>query len=106
MHNLIVVGSVAHDWIQNNNRHYRVNSSQNVQVPDMEVGRQNFLNMLSEYSNIELIISTGPLLANSIQMNGTRIVRIMTADDQRIWQASIWTDASYDGDLTRFSGAS
>ncbi|CAF0883156.1 unnamed protein product [Adineta ricciae] len=29
----------------------------------------------------------------------------MMANDQRVWQVSIWSDANYDGDLTRFSDA-
>ena len=39
-------------------------------------------------------------------MNGTRIVQVTTADDRRTWKASVWIDASYEGDLVRFSGAS
>jgi hypothetical protein len=39
-------------------------------------------------------------------MNGTRIVQITTADDRRTWEASVWIDASYEGDLVRFSNAS
>jgi hypothetical protein len=39
-------------------------------------------------------------------MNGTRIVQVTTADDRRVWKASVWIDASYEGDLVRFSGAS
>ena len=102
----IVFGSVGFDWIQNNDRYFKVNSSHHVRQPDMEVGQQSFLDLLAVHPNIELILSTGPLLSDGVRMNGTRIVQVMTTNDQRIWQAKIWIDASYDGDLTRFSGAS
>lgn len=72
----------------------------------MEVGRQSFLDLLALHSNIELIVSTGPLLSGGIRMNGTHIVQLIAAHSERIWQARMWIDASYDGDLTRFSGAS
>jgi hypothetical protein len=61
---------------------------------------------LSVHSNIELITGTGPSISESLQMNGTRIVQVTTADDRRTWKASVWIDASYEGDLVRFSGAS
>jgi hypothetical protein len=72
----------------------------------MNISRQSFLDILSVYSNIELITGTGPLIGESLHMNGTRIVQVTTADDRRIWKASVWIDASYEGDLVRFSGAS
>ena len=82
-----------------------MNSSNHVYQPGAEVGTQSFLNLLALHSNIELIVSTGPLLPNSVYMNDTRIVQVTTTDKERIWRASMWIDASYDGDLTRFSGA-
>lgn len=72
----------------------------------MDVGCQSFLNILKQHPNIDLILSTGPLLPDTMQMNGTRILQVATTNNKRIWQASMWIDASYDGDLTRFSGVS
>jgi hypothetical protein len=72
----------------------------------VNIGLQSFFDILSVHSNIELITGTGPLIGESLKMNGTRIVEVMTADDRRTWQASVWIDASYEGDLVRFSGAS
>ncbi len=72
----------------------------------MNISRQSFLDILSVHSNIELITGTGPLIGESLHMNGTRIVQVTTVDDRRIWKASVWIDASYEGDLVRFSGAS
>ena len=72
----------------------------------MTVGNQSFFDLLAVHPNVELILSTGPLLPGSVRMNGTRIEQVTTTGDQRMWQAAIWIDASYDGDLTRFAGAS
>lgn len=102
----LVFGSVAFDWIQNNDQYYKINSSQHVYQPNMEVSTQSFLNMLAVHSNIELILSTGPLLLGSVRMNGTRIVQACTSYSAPIWEASMWIDASCEGDLTRFSGVS
>jgi hypothetical protein len=59
----------------------------------MDVGRQSFLDLLALYSNIELIVSTGPLLSDGIRMNDTRIIRIVAAHSERLWQTSMWIDA-------------
>ena len=83
-----------------------MNSSNHVRQPNMEVGSQSFRELLAHYTNIELVLSTGPLLPDSVKMNGTRIAQVVAARSERIWQAKVWIDASYDGDLTRFSGAS
>ena len=72
----------------------------------MKIGYQSFHELIANYSNIELFTGTGPLVGNSLQMQGTRIVQITTATDQRTWQASVWVDGSYEGDLVRFSNAS
>lgn len=72
----------------------------------MKVGTQSFRDLLARHPNIELILSTGPLLSSGVKINGTRIVQAVTTVSQRIWQAKIWIDASYDGDLIRFSGTS
>ena len=72
----------------------------------MNVSRQSFLDLISNHSNIQLITGTGPLIGESLKMNGTRIIQITTADDRRTWEASVWIDGSYEGDLVRFSGAS
>ena len=102
---VIVVGSVAHDWIQNNYNYYK-HASGPVYQPDVNIGYQSFLDILSNHSNIQLITGTGPLIGDSLKMNGTRVVQVTTADDRRIWKASVWIDGSYEGDLVRFSGAS
>ncbi len=101
----LVIGTVAFDWIQNNNKYYKVNGSHPVYKPDMYVGLQSFLDLLALYPTINLITETEALMLQSVLMNGTRIIQITTANDRRTWQASVWIDASYDGDLTRFSGA-
>jgi hypothetical protein len=68
---LIVYGSIAFDWIQNNDRYYKINSSNHVHQADMEFGSQSFRELLDRHTNIELILSTGPLLSDSIKMNET-----------------------------------
>jgi hypothetical protein len=102
---ITVNGSVAHDWLQNNYKYYP-NVSHPVYQPDVSVGHRSFLDILAIYSNIELITGTGPVVGESLQMNGTRIVQITTADDRRTWKGSVFIDATYEGDLVRFSGAS
>jgi hypothetical protein len=102
---IVVTGSVAQVWVHNNYKYYKSAGSP-IYQPDMNVSRQSFLDILSIYPNIELIIGTGPVIGESLKMNGTRIVQVTTADDRRTWQASVWIDASYEGDLVRFSNAS
>ncbi len=101
----VVNGSVAHQWVNNNYKYYK-GAGRPIYQPDMNVSRQSFLDLLSNHSNIQLITGTGPLIGESLKMNGTRIVQITTADDRRTWEASVWIDGSYEGDLVRFSGAS
>lgn len=101
---IIVIGSVAEDWIKNNNKYY--NTTHDVFQPDEKIGYQSFLDILAVHPNIEVITGTGALVGTSLKMNGTRIVEIMTADDRRTWQASVWIDASYEADLVRFSNTS
>ncbi len=101
----IVNGSVAQQWVNNNYKYYK-DANGPIYQPDMNVSRQSFLDLLSNHSNIQLITGTGPLIGESLKMNGTRIVQITTADDRRTWEASVWIDGSYEGDLVRFSGAS
>jgi hypothetical protein len=101
----IVTGSVAQEWVNNNHKYYK-SASNPIYQPDMNVSRQSFLDLLSMHSNIQLITGTGPLIDKSVEMNGTRIIQATTTDDRRTWKASLWIDASYEGDLVRFSGAS
>ncbi|CAF0813332.1 unnamed protein product [Adineta ricciae] len=100
-----IVGSVAQDWVNNNYKYYK-NVSQPIYQPDMNISRQSFLDLLSVHSNIQLITNTGPVVDKSVVMNGTRIVQITTNTNQRVWNATVWIDASYEGDLVRFSNAS
>ena len=100
-----VNGSVAHDWVLYNNKHYP-DANYFVYQPDVKVGYQSFHDLIANHSNIELVTGTGPLVGDSLEMQGTRIVQVMTANDQRIWKASVWVDGSYEGDLVRFSKAS
>ena len=72
----------------------------------MNIGTRSFLDLLSKYSNIELFTRTGPLIRESVKMNGTRIVQVTTANDSRTWKGSVFIDASYEGDLVQHSGAS
>jgi hypothetical protein len=101
----VVTGSIAQEWV-NNNKNYYKNARNPIYQPDMNVSRQSFLDLLSKHSNIQLITGTGSLIGESLKKNGTRIVQVTTAGDRRTWQASVWIDASYEGDLVRFSGAS
>ncbi len=102
---ILVDGSVASDWV-NNNKKYYPNATERVFQPDVKIGYQSFHDIISVYPNIELITGTGPLVGESLKMNGTRIVQVMTAEDRRTWKASVWIDGSYEGDLVRFSKAS
>jgi hypothetical protein len=102
---MIVNGSVAEEWALNNRKYYE-NVTHPIYVADMNLGSLSFLDMLSKYSNIELVTRTGPLIAESLKMNGTRIIQVATANDSRTWKASVFIDASYEGDLVRYSGAS
>ncbi|CAF2884460.1 unnamed protein product [Rotaria sp. Silwood2] len=102
---LTIMGSVAQEWVHNNYKYYK-NVTNPIYQPDMNVSRQSFLDLLSMYPNIQLIIGTGPLIDKSIQINGTRIIQITTVDGRRTWKASVWIDASYEGDLVQYSGAS
>lgn len=101
----IVNGSVAQEWVNNNKKYYKT-AGNPIYQPDMNVSRQSFLDLLSNYSNIKLVTGTGSLIGESLKMNGTRIVQVMTASDRRTWTGSVWIDASYEGDLVRFSSAS
>ncbi|UJR26145.1 hypothetical protein I4U23_007489 [Adineta vaga] len=100
-----IPGSIVQDWVNNNYKYYK-NVSHPIYQPDMNISRQSFLDLLSMHSNIQLITDVGPLIDKSIVMNGTRIVQVTTKNGQRVWNASVWIDASYEGDLVRFSGAS
>ncbi len=100
-----MTGSVGQEWVNNNYKYYK-GADGPIYQPDMNVSRQSFLDLISNHSNIQLITGTGPVIGESLKMNGTRIVQITTADDRRTWEASVWIDASYEGDLVRFSGAS
>ena len=72
----------------------------------MNVSHQSFLDLISKYPNIDLVTNTGPLIGSSLKMTGTRITEITTSSDRRTWTASAWIDASYEGDLVRFSKTS
>ena len=98
-------GSVAQEWALNNRQYYE-NVTHPIYIADMNIGTRSFLDLLSKYSNIELITKTGLLIPGSLQMNGTRIVQVTTTNDHRIWRASVFIDASYEGDLVRYSRAS
>jgi len=100
-----VAGTVAHQWVNNNYKYYK-GIKYPIYQPDMNVSRQSFLDILSNHSNIQLVTGTGSVIGESLKMNGTRIVQVTTSSDRRTWQASVWIDASYEGDLVRFSHAS
>jgi hypothetical protein len=96
---------VAHDWVENNYKYYK-GAKGPIYQPDVKIGLQSFLDLLSNHSNIRVFTETGPIIGESLQMNGTRIAQVTTSNDGRTWEASVWIDASYEGDLVRFSGAS
>ena len=101
----LVNGSVGEEWALNNRKFYK-DVTHPIYVADMNLGSLSFLDMLAKYSNIELVTRTGPLIGQSLEMNGTRIVQVTTANDSHTWKASVFIDASYEGDLVRYSGAS
>ena len=72
----------------------------------MNIAAKSFLDILVKYPNIELITKTGTVIRESLEKNGTRIVQLTTRNDRRTWKASVWIDASYDGDLVQFSNTS
>ena len=98
-------GSVAKEWALNNRKYYG-NVTQPIYVTEMNIGKESFLDMLAKYPNIELVTKTGTLIRESLKKNGTRIVELTTRNDQRTWKASVWIDASYEGDLVQFSNTS
>ena len=98
-------GSVAQEWALNN-RNYYGNVTHPIYVAEMNIAEKNFLDMLARYPNIELVTKTGTLIRESLEKNGTRIVQLTTQNDRRTWKASVWIDASYDGDLVQFSNTS
>lgn len=102
---VLVNGSVAQDWVKNNYKYYKDVSSP-IYQPDMNISRQSFLDLIAAHPNIELMTGTGPVIGQSVEMTNKRIVQITTTNDQRTWKASVWIDASYEGDLVRFSSAS
>jgi hypothetical protein len=53
----------------------------------MNISAKSFHDILSKYPNIKLIIGTGPLIRESLEMNGTRIDQVSTKNDRRIWKA-------------------
>jgi len=100
-----VNGSVAEEWALNNAKYYR-NVSHPIYVPEMNVGTRSFRDLIDRYSNIELITRVGWIIPQSVKRNGTRIVEFQTKNDSRMWQASVFIDASYEGDLVRYAGLS
>lgn len=102
---IIANGSIAQEWALNNRKYYE-NVTRPIYVADMNIGTQRFHDILSKYSNIELITKMGPMIGESLEMNGTRIVQFTTANDHRTWKASVFIDARYKGDLLRYSHAS
>ena len=101
---IVVNGSVGQEWSLNNRKYYK-NATSPIYQADMDLGSKSFLDLISKYPNIELITRTGLLIGESLEMNGTRIGQV-TTNDQRTWKASVFIDASYEGDLVRYSGAS
>lgn len=105
MFNVTVNGSVAKEWILNNQKYYG-NITTPVYIAEMNVAAKSFHDILDKYPNIELIMNTGSLVRESLEKTGTRIVQLRTRNSERIWKASVWIDASYDGDLVQFSNTS
>lgn len=98
-------GSVAEEWALNNRQFYK-NVTHPIYLADMNIGTESFLDLLSKHSNIELVTRTGLIVPYGFGRNGTRILSITTASGNRTWTGSAFVDASYEGDLVRYSGAS
>ncbi|CAF1608658.1 unnamed protein product, partial [Didymodactylos carnosus] len=54
-----IIGTVAFDWVQNNAKYYNGTKTK-VYQPDMNISQQSFLDLLTQYKNIELVTSIGP----------------------------------------------
>ncbi|EDQ85303.1 uncharacterized protein MONBRDRAFT_29401 [Monosiga brevicollis MX1] len=96
-------------WGMLNARYY--NSSEPVWQPDNHVGHSNFLTMIRQWKNIHLYMNTSILEDGGVAMDGARITAISTDDTNTggsavTWRAQYFVDASYEGDLMAYAGAS
>jgi hypothetical protein len=56
--NFAIYGSVAFDWLQNNDRYYKINSSNHICQPDIEVDFQSFRELLDRNTKIRVVFFT------------------------------------------------
>jgi hypothetical protein len=97
------------EWAQLNAKYYNV--QENVWQPDHFVGQASYRTLLAAAVGVELVLGQvlqeGP---QSVVKSGTQISSIMTvptngdSNDTTEWVASYFIDASYEGDIVRFSG--
>jgi len=97
---------VGKQWTIKNAAHYNV--SYPVYQPDMFVGRASWHEMLSEFPSIKYYDNEPILETNGVEKQGNQILSIKTGSINSFttWNAKIFIDASYTGDLARFSNIS
>mmetsp|Transcript_9095 Transcript_9095/g.10108 ORF Transcript_9095/g.10108 Transcript_9095/m.10108 type:complete len:556 (+) Transcript_9095:47-1714(+) len=101
-------GGLGLAWTMMNAKHYNV--SYPVYQPDMYIGDENWKAMLGAHPSIKLVYNQPLLLTKEgVEMDGTRITSILTGDAVSTatkWQAKVFIDASYEGDVMRMAGVS
>eukprot|EP01113_Clastostelium_recurvatum_P013251 TRINITY_DN1699_c0_g1_i2.p1 TRINITY_DN1699_c0_g1~~TRINITY_DN1699_c0_g1_i2.p1 ORF type:complete len:559 (-),score=111.32 TRINITY_DN1699_c0_g1_i2:64-1590(-) len=100
--------TIASRWTLMNAKHYGVTYP--VYQPDMPIGAQNFFGLLQTVPNVKLFLNTTLAEKGGVTKSGTTISSITTTTSgssvQTQWHASVFVDATYEGDIVRFSGAS
>eukprot|EP01065_Artemidia_motanka_P041917 TRINITY_DN5517_c0_g1_i3.p1 TRINITY_DN5517_c0_g1~~TRINITY_DN5517_c0_g1_i3.p1 ORF type:complete len:532 (+),score=94.08 TRINITY_DN5517_c0_g1_i3:113-1708(+) len=95
------------EWAMNNSAHYGTTSP--VWQPDNYVGEQSFRTLVSGAKGVDLYTQHG-LVEGGVKMDGKRIASVTTRytpdGQQTEWSAGQFIDASYEGDVARFAGAS
>ncbi len=106
---LSIVNSTALAWANRNALHYGVDYP--VWQPDHFVGNASFWALLGQHPGVTVVLSERVRERGGVSMSGSRIVSITTAGptgggaDQRTFEGAYFIDASYEGDVMRFSGA-
>jgi len=103
---LSTFGGIGIQWANINAKYYNVTYP--VLQPDMYVGEASWKTLLAAEKTIEVFYNTALNETNPLKKSGTTIISITTGVSKivQVWAASVFIDASYEGDLTRFSKAS
>jgi len=106
--NTATFGGLGKTWAMMNARYYGVDYP--VYQPDMDVGLVNVKALLTENPTIQVFTET-PLYEGigNVVKQGNQIVSIATGTDPKTiqeWQAKVFVDATYEGDLARFAKVS